>query len=221
MTLIAEFRLGLHVLQETTRDFPEIEYQQEEVHMTQTGEVNSIVWVSCDDFDSFESALQTDPDVDDYESLTEFEDRHLYRITIAENATDRVLYPKSVEADVVYLDVTGTYEGTHFRVRAPSLEAVQNLRQACHEQGISFHLERLYQEEPDDPVDRFGLTTSQFDALVRAHERGYYEQPRCVTLEELAEEFDVTPSALGRRMRRALNVLIHEALRSKPADGDE
>lgn len=221
MSLIAEFRIESQVMKETTTVFPEIEYHQEEVHLTEEGDVKSIVWVSCDDFDAFESALQTDPDVKDYDSLTEIQTRRLYRLTIAEEAADKVLYPKAVESDIVYLDVTGTHERTHFRVRAPTLEAVQDIRQTCRERGIPFHLQRLYREEPDEPADKFELTSSQYEVLVRAHKRGYFEQPRCVTLEELAEEFSVSSSALGRRMRRAMDALIDQTLRSNTDDADD
>lgn len=115
----------------------------------------------------------------------------------------------------MYLDVKGTHEGTHFRVRAPDIEALQDLRRVCQEHGIPFHLQSLYHEKPDDPTERFRLTSKQHEVLIRAYERGYFDQPRCITLEELAEEFNVTPSALGRRIRRALNTLIDETLRSK------
>ncbi|WP_255681413.1 helix-turn-helix domain-containing protein [Natrinema sp. SYSU A 869] len=182
--------------------------------MTQAGEEKHIFWASGDDFSTFESALQADPTTKEYACLTELDDRRLYRVTYPEDAVQESLYPKATKHDIVYLDITTTHEESRFRVRIPTLEALKEYREACEEEGISFHLHRLYQEQPDDPAERFELTPAQHDVLVRAHERGYFNEPRCITLEELAEEVEVTSSALGRRLRRALDTLVEQTVRS-------
>ncbi|MFH5843229.1 helix-turn-helix domain-containing protein [Haladaptatus sp. CMAA 1909] len=48
--------------------------------------------------------------------------------------------------------------------------------------------------------------------LETAYERGYFDDPRAVTLQELAASADVSSSALGRRIRRALKRLVEKAL---------
>ncbi|NKE37982.1 bacterio-opsin activator [Natronococcus sp. JC468] len=213
MSLIAEFSIVSPLMREAEA-VPEMVFHTEEIHMTQAGEGKHVFWASGDDFDTFESALQTDPTTKEYVCLTELDDRRLYRVTYPEDAIQELLYPKAAEHDMVYLDVTTTYEETRFRARIPTLEALKAYREACEEENIPFHLHRLYQEKPDDPAERFELTPAQYDVLVRAHERGYFNNPRCITLEELAEEVEVTSSALGRRLRRALNTLIGQTVRS-------
>ncbi|MFW5920182.1 MAG: helix-turn-helix domain-containing protein [Halanaeroarchaeum sp.] len=47
------------------------------------------------------------------------------------------------------------------------------------------------------------LTEKQQEALVLAVERGYYEQPREATLEDLAEDLDVGKSAVSHRLKAA------------------
>jgi len=213
MSLIAEFSI-VSPLMEVAEAVPEMEFHTEDVHITQAGEGKHVYWAAGDDFDTFESALQADPAIKEYACLTELDDRRLYRVTYPEDAVKELLYPKATEYDMIYLDITTTHERTHFRARIPTLEALKAYREACEKEGIPFQLHRLYQEEPDDPAERFELTAAQYDILVRAHERGYFNEPRCITLEELAEEFEVTSSALGRRLRRALDTLIEHTVRA-------
>ncbi|PGF14224.1 bacterio-opsin activator [Natrinema sp. CBA1119] len=217
MSLIAEFSIVSPLMREAEA-VPEMVFHTEDIHMTQAGEGKHVFWASGDDFDTFESALQADPTTKEYACLTELDDRRLYRVTYPEDAVQELLYPKAAEHDMVYLDVTTTYEESRFRARIPTLEALKAYREACEEEGIPFHLHRLYQEQPDDPAERFELTSAQHDVLVRAHERGYFNEPRCITLEELADEVEVTSSALGRRLRRALDTLIDQTVRSDTED---
>ncbi len=59
-----------------------------------------------------------------------------------------------------------------------------------------------------------GLTSEQYVALHAAVESGYYETPREVTLDELAEELDVPRSTLSYRLRRAEAELAEAFVRS-------
>lgn len=52
-------------------------------------------------------------------------------------------------------------------------------------------------------VDTSVLTDIQRETLVRAVEAGYYATPRAVSLDSLAEEFDVSKSAVSQRLRKA------------------
>ncbi|MGM0398096.1 MAG: helix-turn-helix domain-containing protein [Halobacteriota archaeon] len=51
-------------------------------------------------------------------------------------------------------------------------------------------------------VDRGRLTDAQRAFLSTAIELGYFEDPRGITATELADHFDITPSAVSRRLRR-------------------
>ena len=53
-----------------------------------------------------------------------------------------------------------------------------------------------------------GLTRVQCETLARAFDAGYFEEPRRVTLKELAADLEVSPRAVSRRLRRGVaNVL--------------
>jgi hypothetical protein len=47
------------------------------------------------------------------------------------------------------------------------------------------------------------MTDAQREALLTAHEMGYYEVPRATSLEAVAAELGVTAPSLSERLRRA------------------
>ena len=67
-------------------------------------------------------------------------------------------------------------------------------------------------EMESEPAGRFGLTDSQYRALVLAASRGYYEVPKAVTLAELAEEIGVSHQALSEQLRRGTGALVEDVL---------
>ncbi|MDZ5809922.1 bacterio-opsin activator domain-containing protein [Halorubrum sp. AD140] len=57
------------------------------------------------------------------------------------------------------------------------------------------------------------LTDRQREVLETAHDVGYYDWPREVTAEELADRFDISPATLHQHLRAAEQKLIALALR--------
>ncbi|MFP4633113.1 MAG: helix-turn-helix domain-containing protein [Halobacteriales archaeon] len=61
-------------------------------------------------------------------------------------------------------------------------------------------------------VDLSNLTEKQADTLRKAFSWGYYDDPSGVGLAELAEEFQVSKSAVSQRLKRAESKLVSSAL---------
>jgi hypothetical protein len=79
------------------------------------------------------------------------------------------------------------------------------------QQNAGFQLHRLNRDgESEPPGD--GLTDRQHEALRIAYERGYFDIPRQVSLEDVAKELDITPSSVSERLRRAQTQLIEETV---------
>ena len=79
------------------------------------------------------------------------------------------------------------------------------------QQNASFRLHRLTHDgESEPPGD--GLTDRQHEALRIAYELGYFEIPRQSSLEDVAEELDISPSSVSERLRRAQTQLIEETV---------
>jgi predicted DNA binding protein len=67
---------------------------------------------------------------------------------------------------------------------------------------------------------RFGLTPDQREALVLALNRGYFATPSEVTLDELADELDISRQALSTRIRRGNESILREVLLSTGRDAE-
>ncbi|OVE84191.1 helix-turn-helix domain-containing protein [Natronolimnobius baerhuensis] len=61
------------------------------------------------------------------------------------------------------------------------------------------------------------LTETQYETITMAHELGYFDVPRQVTLEELASELDISHQALSERLRRSHDALISSELTDRRA----
>lgn len=65
--------------------------------------------------------------------------------------------------------------------------------------------------EREAEADISELTEKQYETLRRAVVGGYYDDPQRISLEELAEEFGVSKSAVSQRLRRAESKIVIEA----------
>jgi len=78
-------------------------------------------------------------------------------------------------------------------------ESLSTLGDALRERGDGFEVEAVY-----DTVESGGpLTERQAEVLEAAVEHGYYESPRGIELNELAEVLGVRKSTLSVTLRRA------------------
>ncbi len=59
------------------------------------------------------------------------------------------------------------------------------------------------------------LTENQEKLLKMAYELGYFDYPRRISLEELADKLNLNPSTLSEKMRRAIRNLIKDHIEKK------
>lgn len=87
---------------------------------------------------------------------------------------------------------------------AHSLSAFQH---HCFQYGIPIEIERVGQLPPSRHSREYGLTDQQRTALVAALEAGYYEIPRRVSTQDLADTLGISDQAVTERLRRAIRNL--------------
>lgn len=212
MAFIAEFTVVSPIIRETAEAVPDMEFHTEDLQLVDAEQANFVFWADGDDFARLDTALAHDSTIDDFALLTEVGNRRLYRTTLTQAGTTYLTYPDASDHDIVFLNVTTTHDGSHFRARVPSRNALQAYRDACRDKGLPFHLERVYRENPDDASGRYGLTDRQYEALVLAYERGYFGAERNTTLEAIARDLDISRQALAARLRRGHERLIANTL---------
>ncbi|MEA5389461.1 helix-turn-helix domain-containing protein [Haloarculaceae archaeon H-GB11] len=160
--------------------------------------------------DSLPAALAADPTVCDPLLVADYGDEHVYRVVVTPKAL--LVAQKVAELDIHLLDVESDGLGWCFRMLLPDRDALAQFKEYCDANGISFGVRTMYRKEEKQTKGGFGLTDAQRSALVLARERGYFDDPRTVSLAELAAEADVSPSAMGRRIRRATGALVDAML---------
>jgi len=117
------------------------------------------------------------------------------------------------EANVVVLSGIGTKEEWRFEVRGEGQESFAEFRTYCQENDIPIAITAVHAMLPIQG-EGYELTETQREALVLAYERGYFDTPREVSLEEIADELGITQQSLSSRLRRGHRRLIGATLSS-------
>jgi predicted DNA binding protein len=216
MSLIAEYRLHTPFLLEALEPTPEMTVQIETLHTDSVGPSKVMFWAWGDDFQTFERSMDADGTIREYSCLTELDDQHLYRIIASEEGEKVFTYRPMAEHDIVSLQEIGNYEGLTIRARFPGRDALRAYQNFCREKGLTFGLRNLYPEKQHlaDEVGHGpqGLTPPQREILQVCLEQGYFDIPRQITLEEVADQLDISVQAVSTRLRRALETLLENTL---------
>lgn len=95
-------------------------------------------------------------------------------------------------------------------------ETFNEFRASCEDNDISLDLVSITPDPSvSDEPSQDALTERQREALTLALSRGYYESPRQVTAEELAEEFGISQPSLSSLLRRGERRLLTASLGSE------
>ena len=164
------------------------------------------------DLDEFDTALASDHTVRDPLLLAWRGDARAYRVRYAPETIR--FTPVLAGLGAFLYETRSAGQSWKFHVRFPSRTAFSAFRSYCSTNGVALTLFRLYRDDSDGGGGELGLTGRQWETLTTAHEMGYFEVPRGTTQEELAARFDVSPSAVSQRIRRATNALLAATLES-------
>ncbi len=167
-------------------------------------------WVSGEQPATFEDAVADDPTIQNLEQLDEFQETALYRAEWTSHVQSIVYIYTEINA--VVLEATGSNERWELRIRFDDREQLDKFQEYCHENEIAFNLQQLYDLSQPKTGGQYGLTPKQQEALVKAWEEGYFETPREASLEDVAEQLDITQQSLSKRVHRAHQSLIGNTL---------
>lgn len=217
MTLIASLRLyeDLILFTETFDRVPAAECTFEDYHyIVEENQTHYVFfwWCSGCDFDDLADALAADYTVRDFRVVMTVDDRRLLRIeTVSFPPEQSLVFPLFREYDVTVSDARRNANGLHLQARFPSREALQGFLAAASNIAENVDVTQLYTEEVAGTAETM-LTEKQRAALTLACERGYFETPSQVTLDELAAEVDISSQALSRHIRAAVRKLVEDAV---------
>lgn len=205
MTAIADIKIPANQFELGTlvQDHPGMEVELERIVPMKEGFL-PFFWVSDGSREGIEETLLGSPDVDEIELLTELEDRSLYRVTWNEHINGFVNSLDQTSATL--LEGRGTEAEWFFRLRFPDHAGLSEFGTYCEDRGIDLEVIAVYNPHPPKSGGR--LTVPQRETLKVAHERGFFEVPRRITLAELAEHFGISKQAVSQRIRRGTNNLL-------------
>jgi hypothetical protein len=188
---------------------PGLEVEVERIVSTGAQSVMPLLWVRGADSERVTEAFGEDPTIDGAELLAAFDEESLYRMEWTDHV--ELLLEMITNHHATVLDAYGGGDRWGLRVMYPKRDDLSETHDFCNAHGLSFDVESVREME-GEPAGRYGLTTEQFESLTTAAAEGYFEVPRRVTLEELAEMQGVSHQALSEQLRRATDALVENAL---------
>lgn len=166
-------------------------------------------WVRGVDDDDIETAFEDHAGLRSIRLVDSVKDEYLMR---AEWDREYVsVLTAFSETHVVVLDGTGTSDGWRFEVRGESREEISAFRSYCQENSINTTITAVRALMPMKR-EGYGLTETQREALLVAHDNGYFNSPRESTLSEVAAKLGITQQSLSSRLRRGHRRLIDATL---------
>ncbi|ELY95258.1 bacterio-opsin activator HTH domain-containing protein [Natrialba chahannaoensis JCM 10990] len=181
-----------------------LENTVEPEYWTTTDRTVLFVTVYGSEFDGFEGALAEDPTITDPVLVDRYPDRRVYRVTLTERAL--TFMPIVTETDGRVLEITSTRDGWLVQLRFPDRDSLVSFNDECRTRGMSVAVEHLrVSDDEDDGV--VALTEKQQELLLVAYQEGYFDVPRGISQDELADRLGVSKSAVSQRLRRAIGEL--------------
>lgn len=212
MTIIADITLPSNTfpLGRVLQSFPEATMELERVvPLRET--IMPLLWVESSDPETVESSLLGNSHVKSVEVLTTAGTGRLFEIhwsPPAEGLTEALL-----NTSATILDARGTAESWDFRLRFSAHEDLSAFNVALTDSGIPVTLRRIHHPPLDE--DAPPISPVQRETLLTAYRQGYFGIPRRTNQADLAEELEISDSALSQRIRRGVSKLIERDVLSE------
>lgn len=210
MSHVAEFTIPAEAFPfgKTLGEMPDIEIELDQIIPTDESAL-PFFWVRGCDPEEFMESAEHEPRVHDTRLLEVVDTVALFR---AEWTPDARIIDGLKQLDITIVESVGSAEHWRFEIRTQDRDTFAAFQNTFEEQGIPISLDRLYSLDELIDGDHRNLSPKQRDTLLTAHQEGYFDQPREITQDELAERFDVSRRAVSERLRRGINNLISETL---------
>lgn len=167
------------------------------------------LWLSNTTQTAVSTAFDADPSIETYDLLVEADGRLLYDVAFTDET--KTLCDQLLIDGGSLLEAWAMNGWWQARVRYHNRETLCRVHDRLIEHGVSVDLRRVTDVTTASPSET-RLTPEQEEALEAALERGYFEIPREISMEELAAELGISHQALSERLRRAYETLVNEEL---------
>ncbi|WP_440009097.1 helix-turn-helix domain-containing protein [Halomicrococcus sp. SG-WS-1] len=174
------------------------------------GVVIPYFWARGVNIDDVEAAFSDHAGVNTIRLIDNVEDEYLLRV---EWDPDYVgILSTLADAQVPLISAVGTNTEWMFELRGDNRRDLSDFQQLCRERDIPVTLTALHALTPIETTTESALTDPQHELLVLAYERGYFNSPRDVTMEELGDELGISQQAVASRLRRGICRVLGQTL---------
>ncbi|WP_435177128.1 helix-turn-helix domain-containing protein [Halorussus sp. AFM4] len=170
------------------------------------------LWVTDGDLAAFEDAVADDPTVAGCERTASFDSGSLYDVEWADADRGLRAWLRRNEIPILEADASGATGEWQLKLRLESRDRFTDLQAYCDAEDIGFDLLRLYPLEAPK-VGQYNVSEKQREALLAAHEMGYFEIPRECKLGDVADRLGISTRSASERLRRGQANLLTDTLR--------
>ncbi|WP_101296031.1 helix-turn-helix domain-containing protein [Halegenticoccus soli] len=211
--ITAKFTLQVPFLQEALAAVPDMELQIEPGQFPFIAEKKTrlLVWASGDDFERFEVQADEDSLIQELVTVTTEGSSRLYRVEAEHEELRSLFQILFYDHDTLLERGTVTAAGWQFWLRAVDRDAVSTVATKLHEHGVQTDFRAIYTEHGGEDVTA-SLTDGQYEALVTAYTRGYFNVPCAVSQQKLAADLGTSGQAVSERLRRAVRAILDDTL---------
>jgi predicted DNA binding protein len=173
---------------------------------TNPGETFFPFLIDYDDRRKLEGMLEEDPTVGRFDLVDWTGDTGIYYI---EHTPETKLISTAVTEVNGFMAHTETSEtGWLVRLLLPDRAALNTIWEYAEAEDIRLEINEIYGNEDAGGEASYGLTDEQRAALTVAFRAGYFDEPRGVSLEEIASEMGLSSTAISGRLRRGMRNLV-------------
>ncbi|NKE37042.1 bacterio-opsin activator [Natronococcus sp. JC468] len=175
------------------------------------------LWLSGASNDEIEAGLAEASAVEEYALINGSDGEWLYNVEFADETID--VFELVLEEGGTILDASAPDGSWVLNIRVQERNDASSIYEALEDRELSPTIIRLF-DTTDESHSQAGLTERQYDTLVAAVDHGYFDIPREVSMQELAEELDISHQALSERLRRAYRSLVTSELDVTPEEAE-
>lgn len=215
MVIIAEFSVPTEsfALAETLPKYPEVAVEVDRIAAHVPDSTMPCVWATNGADEEFSEAVATDPTVKEVQATAIFDDERLYHIGWEDDIDQ--LVTEMIDHEGVILEASGRNDRWVIRIRFMTRDQFESFQRYFDEQGPAFQLEQLFTAKHPRHT-RGDVTPQQQEALTTAIELGYFKVPREASIQEVADELNISHQSVSERLRRGTENLIRDMLAVEP-----
>lgn len=173
--------------------------------------------IEYDDRAELEGILDDDPTVNDYKLVDWTDGAGIYYIEHTPETKLISTVVTNVSGLLVHTETKGN--GWLIRLLLPDREALNSIWKYANENDITLDIIEIYSNDDAGTEMSYGLTEEQMIALKTAYDKGYFQEPRDISLSQVADEIGVSSTAMSGRLRRGVRNLIAATISED--DGEE